>query len=59
MIRFWRRWTRPNLVSADWLQNQQRRESRIEFHGVNIKFPIKKMINESPAMNRQRLKRRA
>jgi len=45
------RWRRPDLVSATWLKEQQRRESRIEFHGVAIRWPIRKVLNDSPIWN--------
>lgn len=50
---------RPEILSAEWLKDQQRREQRIEFHSVPIRWPVKKLLNESSLWNREKLKRRA
>lgn len=51
-------WLRkPDLMSAAWLAHQERQEQRIEFHGVAIRWPIKKLLNESPAWNKAKQKR--
>lgn len=45
-----------DAVSLDWLHDQDRRESRIEFHGVVPRWPIKKILNESALWNTHRLR---
>ncbi len=57
----WLAWLMPsrNRVSLRWLRDQDHRESRIEFHGVCPKWPIKKVLNESPLWNRTKLKKSA
>lgn len=43
----------PSLtVSADWLKQQAQRESRVEYHGPAVRWPIKKILNASPLWNR-------
>ncbi len=39
-------------MSSAWIAEQQRKSSRIDFQGVRIAFPIKKVINESPLYTR-------
>ena len=46
-------------VSRAWIWEQERREDRAGFEGVSIRWPIKKLVNESPVWNREKLKRRA
>ena len=47
------RWLRsPNLMSAAWLKERERLEPRIEYQGVTIVWPIKKVLNESSQWNR-------
>lgn len=46
-------------VSRSWLRDLDRKGDRIEFHGVKIAFPIRKMLNDSPVWNRAKDKRRA
>ena len=46
-------------VSVKWLYEQDVTDSREPFEGVSIRWPIKKLINESPIWNREKLKRRA
>lgn len=57
----WLLWLLPasNRVSARWLRAQDRRESRIEFHGAVPKWPMKKLLNESPIWNRNKLRKSA
>jgi hypothetical protein len=53
-----RRWT-ADRVSSEWMQEQLRKSSRIDFQGVRISFPIKKLLNDSPLYTRhQEAKRR-
>lgn len=54
----WLLWLLPakNRVSLRWLHEQDHRESRIEYHGVVPNWPIKKILNESGAWNRHRLR---
>ncbi len=55
MIRFWRR---PDAhMSREWLKAHSQRESRIEFHGVQIRFPIRKALNELGWINRIKLRK--
>lgn len=59
-MRWLRRWfTRSDRVSAIWLAEHAHRGDRIEFHGVNIRFPIRKLINEAAPFNTRTLRRRA
>lgn len=46
-------------VSDQWLREQDRRESRIEFHGAVPRWPIKKLLNESPIWNANKLRKSA
>ncbi len=49
----------PDYVSPRWLASQDRMSSRVEHHGVSIRFPVQKIANESPLWNARKLKRRA
>lgn len=55
MFRWFRR---SDRVSLEWLRNQDRRESRIDFQSAQWRFPVRKLINEAANMNRYRLKRK-
>ena len=59
MIRHLIEWftDRPATVSAEWLRESERKSSRVEFVGVRIQFPIRKLVNESGKWNARRLKR--
>jgi hypothetical protein len=48
-------------VSAAWLRAQDARdaEARNSFEGPAWKWPVKKLLNESPIWNRERQRRRA
>lgn len=46
-------------VSHKWLRELDRKGDRIEFHGVTIMWPIRKVFNESAVWNRAKDKRRA
>lgn len=53
-------WWRGELAVSDhWLRAYDRRQERIEFHGVRIRFPIRKRLNEAAQFNRRRLRRSA
>jgi len=44
----------PTLtLSAAWLLQQQRRDSRVEYHGPAVRWPIDKAANETPTPARQ------
>lgn len=47
----------PDAVSLDWLEHQDRRESRIEYHGAVPRWPMRKLLNESPLWNRAKLRK--
>lgn len=46
-------------LSEAWIRQQQQRESRVEFDGQCIAWPINKRANEAAWWNRQRLRRRS
>ncbi len=46
-------------VRESWLRDLDRRESRNDFHGVSIRWPINKVANEQARFNTYRLRRRA
>ena len=46
-------------VSSDWLKQRSQQDTRIEFHGVSMQWPINKRINEHALFNTKRLRRRA
>lgn len=54
MLTFWRRLCIREKAdfSEAWRRDLARRGDRIEFHGVSIKWPIRKLLNESPLWNR-------
>jgi hypothetical protein len=56
---WWRRRDRAVYVTAKWLEEQARRELKKGIDGVTIKFPIRKLANESSRWNAATLKRRA
>lgn len=60
MTRWLRFLKRPDVhVSERWLTDLDRKASRVEFEGVRIQFPIRKLLNEaSPRMNAERLRKR-
>ena len=58
-MRLWPLLRQHNLVSSEWLQNHQRRESRVQFDGVTIKWPINKVVNEHPKFQTYKLRTRA
>lgn len=60
VVNLCRRWCeRDHAVSAAWLRRQEQKETRIEFHGVRMQWPVKKRINEAGKFNRHRLRRSA
>lgn len=50
---------RRDVVSLGWLREQQRRESRVEYQGVAIRFPIEKLKDGAALWQTRKLKRRA
>lgn len=60
MIRHLLQWftDRPASVSSEWLRDQERQSSRVEFVGVRWAWPVKKQANESGRWNAKRLKAR-
>ena len=50
---------RDDAVSQRWLKDQARQASRVEFHGVAIRWPIKKLVNDAGQFNRRRLRQSA
>ena len=50
---------RDKAVSTDWLRRHERQQTRVEFHGVRMQWPVKKLINDSGRFNRHRLRRSA
>ena len=59
-LNFCRRYfEREERVSRSWLRRHDQAQTRVEFHGVRMQWPVKKLINESARMNRHRLRRSA
>lgn len=55
-----RAWSaRDHAVSRSWLRHHEQTETRIEFHGVRMQWPVKKLINDAGRFNRHRLRRSA
>jgi hypothetical protein len=54
LVRLFRR-EREEVMSAAWLE-KHRASSQIDYEGVAIKWPIRKLTNESPMWNAQKLK---
>lgn len=55
-LSWWRGEATP--VSDRWLQEQKRREERIEFHSPRIRFPIKKILDAHPLWNKHKMQQR-
>jgi hypothetical protein len=55
---FFRRLTRTEAVmSAAWLQSQERLMQRIDYHGPSIQWPICKVQNDAAWRQTRKLKR--
>lgn len=52
-------WPAPRDLSRAWLKEINRPSSRIEFHGVVPKWPIKKLLNENALWNTNKLRKSA
>lgn len=50
---------RADRMSDDWLDERQRFARRVEHEGCCWSFPVKKILDNSPVWNRDRLRRRA
>lgn len=51
--------TDDRQMSQAWWKDRGRLESRVEFHGPALTWPIQKLANDAARWNRQRLRRSA
>lgn len=59
LVVWWRRRQQGQHVSMEWLREADRKTERVDFQGVRFKWPINKVVNEHPAWNTKRLRKRA
>lgn len=54
------RWRRrdPSTMSSQWLQDRLR-ETRVAYDGPPLRFPVRKLLNESALYNTAKLRKQA
>lgn len=54
------RWRNPRYMSVEWCEALDVSDARaVEYHGVSIRFPINKLVNDAARFNTKRLRKRA
>ena len=59
IVRALHRHQTANSVSVDWLYQQARRDEQNTFEGPSIRWPIKKIINETSSWQTRLLRRKS